>query len=200
MQSAESMSCNMYERNARAFGSAIGTIFLSVFGLVWVLLALASLDRLHAGLAILFSCFVAVLLVLSISTIRRTRALARDKTNAARNKHINRMCGLVNAVQWTAIFIAVQLLAHFHRTNWIVSAITLIVGAHFWPLAYLFKARVYYFTGWVLVIWTIAAAFIFPANFMDAAAALGTGAILWLTAIKLTWDSVRSTQGLVRVS
>lgn len=200
MQSAESMSCNIYERSSRAFGSAIGTIILSLFGLIWILLGLASLDRLHAGLAILFSCLVVVLLVLSISTIRRTRVLARDKTNAARNKHINRMCGLVNAVQWTAIFIAVQLLTHFHRTNWIVSAITLIVGAHFLPLAHLFKGRLYYFSGWVLMIWAVAAVFIFPAQSMDALAALGTGGILWLTAARLTLDSARFTPGLSEIS
>lgn len=201
MQPAEATLVDIYERTSRAFGGAIGTIFLSLFGLAWILFALASLSRLHVAVAILLSCLVAGLLVSSVSTIRRTHGpVHSEQAHAARGKHLNRMLGLVNVVQWTAIFLAANLLDHFHHQRWIVPTIIFIVGAHFLPLAYLFRARLHYATGCALMIWAVAAPLLFSAHSMEADAALGAGILLWLTAIHLTLDSHRLVRGLLASS
>jgi hypothetical protein len=189
------MLSNIDGRILRAHGAAIGTIFLGLFGLAWILLALASLGQLHASLVVLLSCFVAILLASSISVLRRTHPLVREQKKSPQGKHINRMFGLVNVIQWTAIFLAVNILEHFHRSQWTVPAIIMIVGIHFLPLAYLFHARLHYVTGSALVLWAVAAPLLVPPYSMEAVAALGTGGILWLTAIKQTIDSFRMSRG-----
>jgi hypothetical protein len=193
MQPVNPISSDNCERIGRAFGGALGTIFLSLFGLVWILLALAGLKRTNPVAVILLSSFAAALLVLSVRTIRLTRHLVRNPANAARNRRINRLFGLINVVQWAGILLAINLLNHFHLSSWIVPAIIFIVGAHFLPLAYLFGARLYYVTGVALMIWAVAAPQIVPTYFMEPVAALGTGAILWITAMKLTLDSSQGT-------
>lgn len=196
MQGADTRLSN-YERHSRAFGGAIGTIFLSVFGLLWILFALRDLNWLHVAIAVLLSCCIVPLLASSISTIRLTHGPVRgDKAHATQRKRINRVFGLVNALQWTAIFAAAMLLGRFHRINLIVPVIVFIVGAHFLPLAHLFEIPLHYFVGCALMTWAIAAPFIFPANSMEASVALGTGVILWLTSIQLTVNSTRLTQGM----
>ncbi|MGC9293092.1 MAG: hypothetical protein ACP5EP_10290 [Acidobacteriaceae bacterium] len=196
MQSSMPMLSNTDQRVVRAYGDAIGTIFLSLFGLAWILLALASLGQLHAYLVVLLSCFVAILLASSISVLRRTHLLVREQKKSPHGKHINRMFGLVNVIQWTVIFLAVDLLGHFHLGHWIVPTIIMIVGIHFLPLAYLFQARLHYVTGCALVLWAVAAPLLVPSYAMEAIAALGTGAILWLTAVKQTMGSLRLSRGL----
>lgn len=200
MQSVNPISSDNYERIGRAFGGAIGTIFLSLFGLVWILLALAGLKRIDPAAVILLSSFVAALLVLSLRTIRRTRHLVRNPANAARNRRINRLFGLINVVQWAGILLAINLLNHFHLSGWIVPAVIFIVGVHFLPLAYLFRTRLHYVTGCELMIWAVVAPLVSSARYMEPVAALGTGAILWITAGKLTLDSMRGTQKLQELS
>lgn len=71
-----------------------------------------------------------------------------------------------------------------------------IAGAHFPPLAYLFHNRLHYLTGPAMMVWAVAAPFLFTAHFMEAAAALRAGVILWLTAIKLTLDTARLVRSI----
>ncbi|MHB8304237.1 MAG: DUF7010 family protein [Acidobacteriaceae bacterium] len=197
MQPTEATLPDNYERNARAFGRAFGTIFLSVFGLAWILLALADMGRPHAAIAIPLGCVAASLVVASITTIHRTHGPVRsDREHAARGKRINRFFGLVNALQYASFFLAGILLSHFHRIYLIVPWVIFIIGAHFLPLAHLFQDRLYYLTGPSMMTWALLAPLLFSAHFMEAAAALGAGIILWLTALKLTLDTVRVVRSI----
>lgn len=195
MQSSRPALPNADQRIVRAYGAAIGTIFLSLFGLAWILLALDALGQLHAYFVVLLSCFVAVLLASSISVLRRTHSLVREQKKSPHGKHVNHMFGLVNVIQWTTIFLAVNLLEHFHLGHWIVPTIILIVGIHFLPLAYLFQARLHYVTGCALVLWGIVAPLLVPSGNMEPIAALGAGIILWLTAVKQTLVALRLSRG-----
>ncbi len=62
-----------------------------------------------------------------------------------------RAFGWINALQWIAIFIVVQILTRLHLDAYTVSAIAGIVGFHFFPLAKLFKNRMHYVTGSAMV-------------------------------------------------
>ncbi|HZC43521.1 MAG TPA: hypothetical protein VE195_05055 [Acidobacteriaceae bacterium] len=94
-------------------------------------------------------------------------------------------------MQWSAIFVAVFSLPHFKLGNWIVPAIVLIVGVHFFPLGRLFNAPAHYVTGAVMVAWAIVYPILFSAGKGDPIGAVGTGAILWMTAALGCWQAFR---------
>lgn len=74
----------------------------------------------------------------------------------------------------------------FKRMRWelyLPSAVTMIVGLHYYPLARLFRNPIHYGTGTLLVAWAAASALILPADQRQGVSTLGTGAILWASAV-----------------
>ncbi len=180
---------------ARAFGMSIGNLFLGFFGMVWIVLGLVAVGRIQPPvltvapgnisplvLALLIG-FLALLVAASIYTMRRTYPLLdRSEASVVAQKKINRRFGLVNFVQWALIFAVVYGLPHLRLNDWILPAIILVIGVHFFPLARLFKARLHYLTGLVIVIWAIAYPVLFSAGKGDSIGSLGMGLILWASA------------------
>jgi hypothetical protein len=97
---------------------------------------------------------------------------------------------VVNVVQWVAIFGTVNLLRNFQLEGWIVSAIVLIVGAHFLPLARIFGARQHVVTGAALML-CAAVALVLPASVRDAVECLSAGLILWASAAAALYTAFR---------
>ena len=63
-----------------------------------------------------------------------------------------------------------------------VPAIATIVGLHLFPLARAFRYPMHYVTGTLLVLWSAASVFILPRENVASMGALGTSAILLLSA------------------
>ena len=63
-----------------------------------------------------------------------------------------------------------------------MSAITAIVGLHMFPLARLFRYWPHYVAGAALVVWAAASVVLVSREQLQGVAALGTGAILWISA------------------
>jgi hypothetical protein len=95
---------------------------------------------------------------------------------------VGRTFGWVNAVQWTAIFVAGFICKRYSWDLYFPSAVTAIVGLHFYPLARLFRNPLHYGTGTALVLWAFAAATI-GADRLQGITAMGTGALLWAAAL-----------------
>ena len=191
MQSQSATQPPLQECAARAFGIAISNLFLGCFGMVWIVLGLQAAQKLRPLVLTLLSGFLMALVFVSIYIMRRTRgSLDRSQANRAAQKKINRRFGLVNFLQWSLIFAAVYGLTRLGLTRWIVPAIVLIVGVHFFPLARLFKARMHYFVGAIIVAWAIFYPFLFSAGKADSSGAIGMGAILWASAAFATWRAV----------
>ena len=170
----------LQECAARAFGIAIGNLFLGCFGMVWIVLGLKSAEKMNPLVLTLLSGFLVALVVASMYIMRRTYGLLdRSQANRTAQKKINRQFGLVNFLQWSFIFAAVFGLPRLGLTRWIVPAIVFIVGIHFFPLARLFKARMHYLVGAIIVAWAIIDPILFSAGEADSMGAIGMGAILW---------------------
>ena len=86
-------------------------------------------------------------------------------------------------IQWVAVAAVAFAFARLQIDAYVVSAITAIIGLHMFPLARLFRYPMHHVTGAVLVGWAAASALIFSRSAMQGAAALGTGAILWASAV-----------------
>ncbi len=175
----------------RAFGMAIGNLFLGFFGMLWILLGLVYSGHANAAVLTLLSCFVAALFAASIYTMRRTFRLFRADGNAARRKVINRKFGRINGIQWGVIIAVCLVLSYSGLAIWILPAIILIVGIHFFPLARLFHNRVHYITGAAMVAWAMIYPIAFSPGKGDPIGAIGTGVLLWASAAWMCWRALR---------
>jgi hypothetical protein len=173
---------------ARAFGIAIGNLFLGGFGMVWIVLGLTAAGKINPLLLALLSVVLVALIIASGYIMRRTHgSLDRSQANRIEQKKINRRFGLVNFLQWSLIFAAVFGLPRLGLARWIVPAIVLIVGIHFFPLARLFKARMHYVVGAIVVAWAIIYPILFSAGKGDSLGAIGMGVILLVGAAFACW-------------
>jgi hypothetical protein len=73
--------------------------------------------------------------------------------------------------------------ASLHRFELIPDWIAIVVGLHFLPLAKIFRAISMVYIGTAMVLWSIACWIFFHSNALGTAAALGTGALLWIACI-----------------
>jgi hypothetical protein len=159
-------------------GRAIGVLFFASFGTGWLFLSLA------AKQLITFATVSSVLvgtLAFFLAAFYLLR-LARRWPSVPADPSMRRAFAWINAIQWAAVFVAAFTLGKLHLDAYITSAIAAIIGLHMFPLARLFRYALHYATGLVLVAWAVASAVFVPVEQMQGITALGTGAILWLSA------------------
>lgn len=167
----------------RAYGMSIGTIFFVLFGAAWLWLGLYNAGWLRGWMIALIVIVVLLLMVPSAVILRRTAPTVRQSMDVVRKAKIRRVFGVVNGIQWTAVFVASSLLARFHREVLIAPAIALIVGLHMFPLANLFEYGWHHVTGALLVLLAVLATwFDRTAQSMNVIVCVGAGIILWLSA------------------
>jgi uncharacterized membrane protein YccF (DUF307 family) len=159
-------------------GRAIGAIFFAVFGAIWLALAFHALEL----LSVVFISGVVLGTMVLLLTGMYLVHLANRWPRVPDDPAISRAFGWINAIQWVAVAAVAFSFAKLHIDAYVMSAITAIVGLHLLPFARLFRNRLHYGTGALLVAWALASALLVPIDHMQGIAALGTGAILWLSA------------------
>ena len=159
-------------------GRAIGSIFFSGFGALWIGLALYIKHTLSVDLAIGIGAGLAALLLTAIWLMRRAKLFPKLPEDRAMGRQFSR----INAIQWIAVAIVGFAFARLHIDVYVLSAITAIVGIHMFPLAKLFRYPLHNVTGAVLVAWASASVLLVPTDHLQSATAIGTGIILWLSA------------------
>jgi len=160
-------------------GRAIGSMFFAGFGTGWFFLALAAKQR------ITFATVSGVLLGMSILFLTAFYLLRQSKRwpRVPDDPAVRRAFGWINAIQWIAVAIVAFSFSKLHVDAYVISAIAAIIGLHLFPLARLFRYPLHYGTGTLLLAWAVASAMFVPVDQMQGTAALGTGIILWLSAV-----------------
>lgn len=186
----------MFRTSERLKGIGIGGIFLSLFGGFWMVAALNT-----ASWIWLVACDLlpaSLLLVRSIGMILASReARGREPTmsveEALAGRAIGRRFGWIFLAEAAAIVIAANVLASRGVGDWILFAVAVIVGLHFLPLARLFEAPIYYWTGGVEVVLCLAIAWGFRGrmNTTDSLIGLVMGLSLWATVVILMVEGAR---------
>jgi hypothetical protein len=159
-------------------GRAIGSIFFAGFGTGWLFMALAAKQWISFATIFGVMLGMSILFLTAFYLLRQAKRWPRVPDDPA----IGRAFGWINAIQWIAVGAVAFTFARLHIDAYATSAITAIVGLHLFPLARLFRNRLHYVTGAVLVAWAWASALLVPIGHMQGIAALGTGVILWLSA------------------
>jgi hypothetical protein len=175
-------------QSERARGASIGATIVGGFGAVWLAMGMfaAGMPE-RVAIALVLPVF-ALIACLGSAVRRRLPKLAGPES--PEKKQMMRAFVVVNVVQWVAIFGTVNLLRNFQLEGWIVSAILLIVGAHFLPLARIFGARQHVVTGAALML-CAAVALVLPASVRDAVECVSAGFILWTSAAAALYTAFR---------
>lgn len=162
---------------------ATGALFFSVFGSAWLALWLAATQQLTLATGLLLG-FALLALVFTGSWVRRhiKPLLTQTAGDEAAARREGRAFGVINAVQWGAIFLAGWLLPKLGFARYFTPVIALITALHFFPLARLFHYKGHYLTGGAMLFWAVGCLLLVPPAAWQGRVALGTGFILWLSA------------------
>ena len=159
-------------------GRAIGAIFFSGFGALWITLALYVKEILTVDRIIGVAATLAALLLTAFWLIRQSQRFPRLPENKAMCRAFHR----INGAQWIAVFVVSFSFARLHLDAYVLSAITAIVGIHMFPLAKLFRYPLHNLTGAALVAWASASVLVVPVEHLQGVTAIGTGILLWISA------------------
>lgn len=158
-------------------GRAIGSLFATGFGALWLMLGFYLCERLGTGTVVGIVVVAAGLTAAAFNLMRQAKRFPR----VAEDAHRNRMFHWINGGQWVAIFLVCTTLNKMHLEVYDVTAIAAIVAVHLFPLAWLFQNKRHYVTGGTLLSWVIGTALLVPTERLQGMTALGTGVILWLS-------------------
>ncbi|MBZ5629417.1 MAG: hypothetical protein LAO06_11195 [Acidobacteriia bacterium] len=163
------------------WGMATGAIFMTVFGVVWMLWGIRLL-RLPARLTLALS-LAAIVVAASLLAAELTRwAQPSTAGEQIRWHNVRPRFLLIDLLQFAAISLAVSLCFRWRRRDLVPVAISLIVGVHFIPLAGLFGFSPYYAVAAAMILLNLCALML-HSPVREVTCCIGTGCILWLASI-----------------
>jgi hypothetical protein len=156
-------------------------MFLSFFGGWWLYLGVRGLAPPVGVWALLALCGGALFLA---GLLRSRIPVGEDTPGAAAiEAQRRRAFQRINIVQWSAIVAMIVVLNVLHRVEWLMPAIMLIVGLHFFPLARLFGSRDHRVLGAALAALAVGYPLLCPRGPLDPLGPLLAGLILWTAAL-----------------
>jgi hypothetical protein len=183
-------------------GMTTGAAFMWGFGALWLLMGLFRGRPSPPWLRI---CLLAAGIVLASSVAFLARRasqtpsshVALTQQQMAANRDIGKRFYIVFGLELAAILVAVIVLRALHFPDYISSAVALIVGVHFFPLAALFESPVYYGTGLLGCGIGLLGFFIADAAVRQKAVGLSFGLVLWATAAWIVFFALAGGNRLV---
>jgi hypothetical protein len=156
------------------------------------------MHRFNLGTGAIAALILAALVIPALWVLKRASGLPKQIADPEVEAQISRTFNRANTAQWIAIPVAVVLLNIVHQAAYIVPAVATIVGLHLFPLARAFRYLMHYVTGALLVLWSAASVFILPRENVASVGALGTSAILLLSAAYTLANAARAAASLSR--
>ena len=162
-------------------GMATGAIFMTLFGVVWMLWGIRLL-RLPARLSLALT-MAAIVVAGSLLAVELAR-LAQPSTAGGQIRwhDVRSRFVLIDLLQFAAITVAVSVCLRWRRRDLLPIAISILVGIHFIPLADLFGFSPYYAVAAALILLNLCALML-RSPVREATCCFGTGCILWLSSI-----------------
>lgn len=161
---------------------AAGVLFAASFGSLWMTMGLAAIGRLNLLSGALVLAVLTTLVLSALCLRRRAAGHITTTRDEAADRQLKRSFQRVNAAQYVAIPFVILGMNLLHRPQWIAPGIAIIVGLHLFPLARLFRNPAHNLTGSALIAWAIYTMAMLPLAAVPSCSAVGTAAILWLSA------------------
>jgi hypothetical protein len=166
---------------AQLKGRAIGALICGIFGAVWMFEALYFGAIATPACLTVIALFAAAFVVWPAAKLVSVRHLAYS-AGGGNWASVSKAYWTVVAVEWLACIVAANVLNNTRHGDLTPQFIGGIVGIHFLPLAKIFKAPIYNWTGTAMVLGVLASLAI-PAGPVRNIVACGvSGLTLWVTA------------------
>ena len=189
---------NILRANLRGLASA--GFFMAFFGAAWWGWGVGGIQGVFPGETVIYFLILALatLILLSggILLLRAASRLPQDTSSpgeaggGVEGKRYGQMFGLVFGLEIVIIALGSILLNVFHHPEFLLPFVSIVVGAHFFPLAKLFDVRMYYLTGTCLVLVGVVVMLAVPVHTMignlhawDVLVGSLCAVILWITGI-----------------
>ena len=168
-------------------GAAFGVMMMALFGTAWLAWGLQSTPADSPWLIAALVLPAIALLIPGFGMFQMGRRATRQAPPLTASQkrvqsQMGRTFGIVFGAEGLLIFLAVNVLTHFHLEPYIMTAVAAIVGLHFLPLARLFRVPLYYWVGGVIGADALLSLAL-PSPTREIAVGLSMGAILWLTCV-----------------
>lgn len=176
------MNDTVWREEVRGF--ALGILFISAFGFVWALTGSSALPS-GAAFVLAASAVVSLALVSAAFYLLRASRSLPELPMGAMSEGTWRRFRIVGIAEGVAIFAAIFVLGRVGYPEWIPAVVALIVGIHFFPLASIFRVRMYHATGVLLcavfALTAILAAIAGVEAVWFAVPGFGSALVLWMT-------------------
>jgi hypothetical protein len=167
-------------------GRARGVIVGSLIAFGWAAYGVSAFrEGVRYTILVAAAAFTAGLVAGGIALLRQAGAMpAANSAQMTASKRAWRWFWLNLAGEVVLLNIAINLLRAPDLQKYWIPAISAVVGLHFWPMAYFFRTRSYWYVGAAMMIGAAAAAFL-AASYSESAAeiasaeALANAVILW---------------------
>ena len=146
-------------------GIARSVLFLVFFGALWASIGINGLNRLEEPwLAIVVMFIGLVLLIAGVSLSRASRRISPQAptTDTQGGQPRSKWFRIVFPTELIAIMIAYVICSAVNRSDLFYPVMMLIVGVHFFPLAFIFRIRRYYGTGALLCFLAVVTLLVMP--------------------------------------
>jgi hypothetical protein len=169
-------------------GRAIGALVCGVFGTVWMLQAVF-LGAITARAWLTAIAILATIFVLSpLAKLYSLRRVPYASASGQSWPAVSKAYWSIVVIEWVACAVAVNWLNYVHRPDLWPQFIGLIVGLHFFPLAKIFKAPIYCWTGAVMTLGVLASLAIPVGEVRNLVACGVCGLSLWATESVILWQ------------
>lgn len=186
-------------------GTAAGVLFMAFFGTLWAGIGIRGLQGWGVIWFLMVSLLIGVFLLIGgIKLIKKSKMLSNvimEGNSARHSKRMGIMFGIIFGLEGVFIAAASAICRAANHLDLFVPVMALIVGAHFFPLARLFRVRIHYIAGTLLCLLAIVTLLTLPVRvtlehhqievwwttlgFGSALILWGTGAFLWFTGLRL---------------
>ncbi|QSO50502.1 hypothetical protein JZ785_16390 [Alicyclobacillus curvatus] len=178
-------------------GTASGVLFMAFFGTAWSGIGISGLQGWgNPSLPIVAVLIGVVIFICGITLIWSSRDIPNhlDEEDTRHSKRIRKGFGMTFGAEFALIGAAAAILHATHLFNYFFPVMAIIVGAHFFPLAHLFRVRTHYVTGVLVCLLAIVTVLFVPMNVTlwhhqiaawSAFVGLGAALILWATGVML---------------
>jgi hypothetical protein len=162
---------------------AIGAMFFTAFGGAWIALWAGSASGASLAVYVIVALITLVLFIHVYRIYALNQAALHAEQVGPEEARRSRLFHVVNAGQWLLILVLGNVLANLGRSDLVVPAAMLIIGAHFIPLGRIFDYKPHFVTGAALMATALLCPVLHSWSTVGPVGYLIAGAILWTSAL-----------------
>ena len=165
---------------------AIGALIYAGVSALWIAIAVFFGGISNAGVVGTAVLLIGLLIIAASLTLRQAGRSDLPQTGSA---ELGKWFGIIFAAEGIGIGVGSGILVGLGLADWIAPWVTLVVGLHFFPLAFLLKLPFDYLLGAAILLLVGMTILFMPMDSWAAVLGLGTAVFLWLAGWGRLWTA-----------